>query len=502
MRKKKVLFHSDFPLACTGFAKNTKNVLSYLYNTNKYEVVAYNCGMIQGDPNLLRTPWKSYGTVPANKAEFDNILNQHPPEHRDPITKKIAYGEYYLDWIIQTEKPDIYIGAQDIWGVDYSVHKHWFDKIHSVIWTTLDSLPLLPSAVDMAPKIKNYWIWSDFATKEMHRLGHKHVRTMHGAIDCQSFYRLEEYKRKELRKKFNIDEDCFIAGFVFRNQLRKSAPNLIEGFKLFKSANSKIKAKLLLHTHFGEHMQGWNIPKLAQEYGVSQSDILTTYVCKNCRNYEIKSFTEQDINCSYCKSEKSCNTTNVQIGVNENQLNEIYNLMDVYVHPFTSGGQEIPIQEAKLTELITLVTNYSCGEEMCQPGAGSFILDWAEYREQGTQFRKASTYPSSIAKQLTKVYEMKYEDRRKIGKQAREWVINNFSMEQIGKQIETFIDNCPDVNFDFNPPPPKTNNPQADMEDILTHPDDSFFVDQCYNRILNVEPDLNGKQYWIQFLNK
>jgi glycosyltransferase involved in cell wall biosynthesis len=122
--------------------------------------------------------------------------------------------------------------------------------------------------------------------------------------------------------------------------------------------------------------------------------------------------------------------------------------MDVYVHPFTSGGQEIPIQEAKLTELITLVTNYSCGEEMCQPGAGSFILDWAEYREQGTQFRKASTYPSSIAKQLTKVYEMKYEDRRKIGKQAREWVINNFSMEQIGKQIETFIDNCPDINFD------------------------------------------------------
>ena len=41
-------------------------------------------------------------------------------------------------------------------------------------------------------------------------------------------------------------------------------------------------------------------------------------------------------------------------GVSEKELNEVYNLMDVYCHPFTSGGQEIPIQEAKLTELITL----------------------------------------------------------------------------------------------------------------------------------------------------
>ena len=84
-------------------------------------------------------------------------------------------------------------------------------------------------------------------------------------------------------------------------------------------------------------------------------------------------------------------TTNIKAGVNESQLNEIYNLMDVYCHPFTSGGQEIPVQEAKLTELITLVTNYSCGEDCCGPDTGGLALDWAEYREPGTQFIKAST---------------------------------------------------------------------------------------------------------------
>ena len=78
--------------------------------------------------------------------------------------------------------------------------------------------------------------------------------------------------------------------------------------------------------------------------------------------------------------------------------------MDVYCHPFTSGGQEIPIQEAKLTELITLATDYSCGEDYCHEDSGGLPLSWAEYREPGTQFIKASTYPESIYEQLIKVY--------------------------------------------------------------------------------------------------
>ena len=137
-------------------------------------------------------------------------------------------------------------------------------------------------------------------------------------------------------------------------------PNLLEGFKLFKEKNRGVKTKLLLHTHYGE---GWDIPKLAREYNISDEEILTTYICKVCNKYTVQSYRGQDIQCNYCKAEKSCTTTNVGHGVTEEQLNEIYNLMDVYCHPFTSGGQEIPVQEAKLTELITLVTNYSCGED-------------------------------------------------------------------------------------------------------------------------------------------
>ena len=138
-------------------------------------------------------------------------------------------------------------------------------------------------------------------------------------------------------------------------------PNLLEGYKLFKDKNPKAKSYLLLHTHFSE---GWNIHRLADEYKVDHKEILTTYVCKNCGNYNVRPFVGQDLDCGVCGTEKSQTTTNVQHGVTEQQLNEIYNLMDCYCHPFTSGGQELPIQEAKLTELVALTTNYSCGEDM------------------------------------------------------------------------------------------------------------------------------------------
>jgi glycosyltransferase involved in cell wall biosynthesis len=492
-RKKKIVYQSDFSLAKTGFGRATKALLKYLYNTGKYEVVNYACGLQYSNPELKKTPWKSVGALPDNPQEIEQL-------NRDPNVARLAsYGAHYLDRVIQEEKPDVYIAVQDIWGIDFAIEKKWFDKINSVLWTTLDSLPILPTAVEKAPKIKNYWIWSNFATKALHELGHNHVETMHGPIETESFFRLEDIKRKELRAKYNIPLDAFIIGFVFRNQLRKSVPNLLEGYALWKKSNPQIKNTfLLLHTHWSE---GWNIHKLAKEYNIDLREILTTYICKNCGNYEIKPFHGQDVNCRFCGSEKSQTTTNVGIGVTEDQLNEVYNLMDVYCHPFTSGGQEIPIQEAKLTELITLVTNYSCGEEMCEDEAGSLDLEWTEYREHGTEFIKASTKPNSIAKQINKVYNMSPTKRREIGQKAREWTIQNYSVETIGKKIEAFIDSSPEVNYDFS----LKEEEKDQYAQIPNIENNSEWLTYLYHNILkmkHVDQNDDGHKYWMQEFSK
>jgi hypothetical protein len=266
---------------------------------------------------------------------------------------------------------------------------------------------------------------------------------------------------------------------------------MLDGFLEFKRQNPQAKPKLLLHTHWSE---GWDIPRLIREKNIMPEDVCTTYFCKNCKQYEIRPFTGQDLNCKYCGSAKSVSTTNITNGVNESQLNEIYNIMDVYCHPFTSGGQEIPVQEAKLTKLITLVTDYSCGEDYCQEDSGGMPLSWAEYREPGTQFIKASTLPSSIAKQLSKVYNMKPEKRQKMGEIARQFVIDNCSIENVCKQLEEFFDNAPLIE-DWNIPS-KEKNPNYPNPSIQ---DDAEWIIDLYKNMLAETIDKNSQAcvHWV-----
>lgn len=497
MRKTRVLIHTDLPLAKTGFGKHAKNILEYLYRTGKYELCNLAVGVLANAPDLARMPWKTIGTVEPQKVEA--LRNINDPKAWDNISRMAGYGQFAVDEAIQSFKPDVYIAIQDIWGINYSADRPWFKNLTTALWTTLDSLPILPTAVECSKKAPNFWSWADFATKAMHKAGLKNVKTVRGTLNTEHFRRLSTPARMALREKFKIPQDAFIIGFVFRNQLRKSVPNLIQGFKQFKMANPESKAKLLLHTHWNE---GWPIQKLCEEHGVPLTDVLTTFVCRQCQQYEIKNFSGQhEVNCPMCGAPNGQVTTGPGFGVSESQLNEVYNLMDVYCHPFTSGGQEIPIQEAKLTELVTLVTNYSCGEDSCEEGSGSLPLEWAEYREPDTNFIKASTYPSSIAKQLGKVWKMKPEAKAAMGKQARQWVIDNFQTEKIGKFLEEFIDAAPQITDEsvFSLSEKKNSCPNYQIPVIE---DNAEWILHMYKHILDqpIDRDNDGFKHWMQRL--
>jgi glycosyltransferase involved in cell wall biosynthesis len=483
MNKKTVLIHSNFCKAFTGFGKNKKNILRYLYSTGKYNVVEAANGLQLNAPETNKVPWKCYGTLPPMSK-----LQSMPQDQQ----RAAGYGAEMIDEIIDKVKPDVYIGIEDIWAFNNFHTKSWWNKINCMVWTTLDSLPILNQAIEYAPKIKNYYVWASFAEKALKKIGYDHIKTLRGSLDIKNFFRLDDEKRKKIRENANIDQDAFVIGFVFRNQLRKSVPNLLDGFKKFKSSNPDVKAKLLLHTHWSE---GWDIPQFIKEKDLNASDILTTYCCSKCNSYLVSPFVGQEKNCKFCNSEKCVNTTNVQHGVSERQLNEIYNLMDVYCHPFTSGGQEIPIQEAKLTELITLVTDYSCGEDNCTEESGGIPLKWHEYREPGTQFIKASTDSDSIAIEIENVYKMDPIKKKKIEKKSRQWAIDNFSIETIGKQLEGIIDNMPEIDYDFDSKVIKFNEQHIPPND-LTNED---LVIDLHKNILKEDIDQNSNSFkvWV-----
>ena len=486
--KKTVLIHSNFTRAFTGFGKNKKNIMRYLHDTGKYNLIELANGIEWDAPSTQLLPWTCRGSLPKPQ-EMQGLTAEQQREQ--------GYGSKLVDRAIKEFKPDVYIGMEDIWGFNGYHTKPWWNKVNTMIWTTLDSLPILPQAIEYAPKIKNYYVWASFAEKAMNELGYSNVKTLRGSLDKNNFHKLTDEKRQLLRERNGL-KDEFIIGFVFRNQLRKSVPNILEGFKKFKEDHPQSKAKLLLHTHWSE---GWDIQRLLKEKGIEHTDILTTYVCNKCGAYHISSFKGQEQNCPSCGTEKSVNTTNTGRGVTDTQLNEIYNLMDVYCHPFTSGGQEIPIQEAKLAELITLVTNYSCGEDCCTEESGGLPLEWTEYREPGTQFIKASTCPESISSQLSKVHAMTQEERNHQGEKSRLWTIDNFSIEVIGKQLEDIIDEMPPVEYDYETTHLDFN---PDYQPTGDYASSAEFIIDIYKNILRDDVDHNsqGFKHWMTKLQQ
>ena len=488
--KKTVVFHSNYSRMFTGFGKNTKNILRYLYKTGKYNIVEFSNAKLKEEECLDSLPWKAYGTLP--KQEILNSISQDQGKVRIA-----AYGLMEIDSLIREVKPDFYIGVEDIWALTPLVEKKWWNK-NCMIWTTLDSVPLYDDALKIIPKVNHYYSWASFAPKEVERLGYPKgsIKTLRGATEINSFFRLKDEQRTLLRKEFGLSDE-FIIGFVFRNQLRKSVPNLIQGFKIFKDKNPSIKAKLLLHTHWSE---GWDIVKLIKDNGLKNEDILTTYFCKKCKQFEVKPFEGQKIKCRFCGEMGSVETTNINHGVSEQQLNEIYNLMDVYCHPFTSGGQEIPVTEAKMTELITLVTNYSCGEDFCTEESGGMGLSWKPYFEPGTNFIKATTLPESIADKLERVYRMPKEKRKEMGQRAKKFVVDNLSVEVIGKQLEAIIDSSEPIQWNFETPVFEKRDPNYTPSNDQS---DTEWIIDLYKNILKMSVDVRdeGVKSWLGALS-
>jgi hypothetical protein len=491
MRKKRILFLTDYAGAFTGFGKQCKLLLTYLYKTDKYEILNAAQGTPKNGPHSQKYPWKTIGVLPDDPQKIQQI-NQDPN-----LARNAAYGALEINNIVKDFKPDIIFSINDTWGSQFVIDMPFFKKIPTVCWNTFDSLPLLPDTIEKANKIKHYWTWSDFARKEFHKLNLNHVKNQYPLVNTNNFYKLPDSKIAEIKARFGLPQNSFIIGFVFRNQLRKLINTQIEAYSLFKKNNPEIKNTFLYtHTHYGE---GWDIHRLCQQYGVDPREVLCTYICKETRQYFIAPFHGQDIENPITKR-KTLVTANVGIGVTDEQLNEIYNIFSLYSHPATSGACELPCVEAALTEKIITVAPYSFGEDIIENNKGSIPIKFTFYTEHGTQFLKSQPSAYELSKIFKKIYEIKPTLKKQLEQDSRKWALDNYAIEVNGKKIEEFIDSqesLKDEDFNFNFI--SNNNPNPDAK-IENHFDDKEWVKSLYKLILDreVSDQDEGLIHWLQ----
>lgn len=471
MNKKTIVLQSNFSRLATGFGRTSRTLLRYLQRTGRYILVEASNGLPFECEDTKRMPWICHGTAPS--PEQQQQINSIPDAgERDRQSRAASYGFFGIDQIVEKYRPHGVLLQEDYWAFAGYEGKAWFKRTTPIMWTTADSTPLQREFVDMAQKYEHIYCWASFAERAFKEKGQNHVKTLHGCIDPTPFFNLGAEKKSLLRQEFSISEDCFVYGTCSRNQIRKGFPQLISSLAEIKKRNPQKNIKLLLHTSFQE---GFDIPFLTKEAGLSPSDVLTTYFCPACKKYEVKPFEGHDQKCRYCGHEK-INTVTIGCAPDDEQLNEIYNLYDCVAHVANSGGLEYACLESKLCEIPLCTTSYSYGEDAVGEGTGGYALDWESYTEVGSNFTKAATKISSIVERVEWLMSLSKEERENIGKQGRQYILDNYSIDVIGKKWEEILDNLPEPDWEKEIPaknpdyiPPQGLSAENFLLDIFTN---------------------------------
>jgi glycosyltransferase involved in cell wall biosynthesis len=426
----------------------------------------------------------------------------------DPHLSKVAsYGGYRVEQVIKEEKPDILWCSDDIWAFppDKFCNSKWAKHINLISHVTIDSIPILPDAIEQAKK-SNFFAWAKFGEEEIKKAFEKDkdftpkykLGTINGAVDSDCYKPISSLEKKELRKKFDIDEDTTIFFYLGRNQLRKKYDSILKAFKSYKLQNPKTKAKLLFHCSWTE---GWPLTRMIESLDINMEDILTTYVCKKCKEFKVHHYIGENKDCPFCGAKESFCSTSVDNGVSDENMSKIYGIADACISVFTSGGFEFCNAESMMCGIPLATVSYSCGSEYTQCDSVHEIR-YVESGECQTGFVKAEPNINDIVKFMKKFEAMPLDKRRALSSDSIKWSKDRFDSKVIAKQWMEVFDDLPEINYDdFSlEETEEVSNPNFNPNFNLNGED---FIRDLYLGFLGAEhPDDNGMNHWMQRINQ
>lgn len=407
----------------SGFGLYTREILSRLYKSNLFEIAELSCYHTIESPKLV--PWKVYPNA---------VLKNHPNHDKYQQSPINAFGLWRFDKTVLDFKPDIVLDIRDFWMLSYQEISPLRPYFNWVVAPTVDSLPQ-----------KNEWLMT-FANADL-VLGHtdwalsylkevnRNINTgfaVSDSVDTNNFIPLS-YSKKYHKSKFLIPQDSFIIGSVMRNQKRKLIPNLMNVLQKLIQFTGNKKIYLYLHTSYPES-NGWSIPELIQEYNV-HNNVLFTYYCNECKQAHGSVYQGITKTCPFCKK-SFAKLPNVQDGLSDPQMADIYNLFDFYVQYAICEGLGIPQLEAASCGIPICSVDYSAMSEVTSK-LDAFKVSYALHKELETNAFRAIPNDSHLVQIIYDYMKLSDDEKEKISSKMRNNILDNYSWD---KTAETLIE--------------------------------------------------------------
>lgn len=247
--KIKLLFYGDAPTVATGFGTVTRNILTGLHNTGKYDISVLGVNY-WGDPHPYPFPiWPvgigskdPYGRqrafdMMARDLDFDVLF--------------LFQDAFILQSLMQGGLPKLKQAKNFVsvgyYPVDGVPKKEWIDCMNMldtpVTYTEFGKRESILACPEIADKLQV---------------------VPHG-INAEDFFPLPEDVTANFRKQyFAHHAEKFIVTNVNRNQQRKDIPRTLAAFKEFK----RRRPNSILYLHMAAQDQGWNLNEVIKGMGL------------------------------------------------------------------------------------------------------------------------------------------------------------------------------------------------------------------------------------------
>lgn len=472
-RKKRILFVSEAAYLNTGYAKYSKEVISRIYKTGKYEIAEFSIYGNPDDPRRKTIPWKNYSNLPTNGNEKEHEVYNSNQSNQ--------FGAWRFDRVCLDFEPDIVFTIRDFW-MDSFIYHSPFRRIFSWAWMpTVDASPQNQEWIDMFSNADYILTYSHWAKDLLNSQGGNSINTI-GVASPSAAECFQPMDKKKIRDMFGIRDDVNIVGTVMRNQRRKLFPALIESFsKYLKQSNSK-NTFLYLHTSFPD--AGWNLGHLLHSNEVS-SRVLMTYVCEQCQNIEASFFRDAKKVCNKCGKFAS-SPSSVGNGVTDEILAKIYNLFDLYIQCANSEGFGLPQVEAAACGIPIACTNYSAMEDVVKR-LGAYGIKHSVYKELETACDRAVPDINDIVNILNIFFSKTDEERTAAGKNTRGLFEANYSWQKTADEWIKVADDCKFADWK-QPPKFVYASPEIDLKEQST----KKFFDQLMDNYTYYKPHKNS----------
>lgn len=453
--KKRILWCTEATYLYTGYANYSREVLSRLHSTGKYEITEFATYGRDGDEKNKNIPWNFIPNQPVDEKGLQNYKSMSCNQ----------FGAYRFEEACLLTKPDFVCDIRDWWmseHIERSPYRKYFYWLHM---PTVDSTPQHKQWIQCYSEADVILTYTDWALNVLRRQmdGSK---LAYSVPPCAPDYYKPVKDKAEHKDKFRILSDTFIVGTVMRNQKRKLYPDLMQSFRRFldKYESDPEIQKVMLYCHTSYPDIGWDIPELLKEYGLGNK-VLFTYKCQKCNHYYPNYFRGIVDNCPKCRNQSGI-FVSVQNGIAKEELANVMNLFDLYVQPNNSEGFGMPLVEAAACGVPVCGTNFSASSETTSRLGGSLIEVSGLHKEPDTGCYRASIDIENLADIIYK-YSRDKEYSKKQGVITRKLYEENYNYDVTAAKWMNIIDQVPARDLSttwYSNPDIKQSQPQPNAE--------------------------------------